>query len=261
MSKITVYTTEPCPYCAQVKGLLRARGLEFTEINLSKDPEGRAELARKTGMMTFPQVLVDGRLVGGFKETQAPPRAAAWTSCSRRSAHPGDVTPPEVAPHRLTAAQVARRDRPPDCRGRLARRGRSRTARARLAGLADVGPASGGDHLDDRAPARRAGLAGAAVDEEAVLEGAAEAVDVAEVVDRGPARVDPFEQRRDDGVAQALVLLEREPPGGPQRVDAGAEEGLVGVDVADARDAALVEQEGLDRGAAPAGERRAGARP
>jgi glutaredoxin 3 len=71
MSKITVYTTEPCPYCAQVKGLLRARGLEFTEINLSKDPGGRAELARETGMMTFPQVLVDGRLVGGFVETQS----------------------------------------------------------------------------------------------------------------------------------------------------------------------------------------------
>jgi glutaredoxin 3 len=71
MSKITVYTTEPCAFCARVKGLLRARELEFAEINLSKDPEGRAELARKTGMMTFPQVLVEGQLVGGFNETQA----------------------------------------------------------------------------------------------------------------------------------------------------------------------------------------------
>lgn len=71
MSKITVYTTEPCPYCARVKGLLRSRGLEFAEINLSKDPDGRAELARKTGMMTFPQVLIDDRLIGGFAETQS----------------------------------------------------------------------------------------------------------------------------------------------------------------------------------------------
>ena len=71
MSIITVYTTEPCSYCARVKGLLRSRGLEFSEINLSKDPEGRMELASKTGMMTFPQVLVGGQLVGGFNETQA----------------------------------------------------------------------------------------------------------------------------------------------------------------------------------------------
>lgn len=66
-----MYTTEPCGYCARVKGLLRSRGVEFAEINLSRDPEGRMELARKTGMMTFPQVLVDGQLLGGFNETRA----------------------------------------------------------------------------------------------------------------------------------------------------------------------------------------------
>ena len=71
MSKITVYTTEPCAYCARVKGLLHSRGLEFAEVNLSKDPEGRVELAAKTGMMTFPQVIVGGQLVGGFNETRA----------------------------------------------------------------------------------------------------------------------------------------------------------------------------------------------
>ncbi len=71
MSKTTVYTTEPCAYCARVKGLLRSRGIEFAEINLAKNPEGRIELATSTGMMTFPQVLVDGRLVGGFDEVRA----------------------------------------------------------------------------------------------------------------------------------------------------------------------------------------------
>jgi glutaredoxin 3 len=71
MSDVTVYTTDPCSFCARVKGLLKARGVEFAEINLSKDPDGRVELARKTGMMTFPQVLVDGQLLGGFNEVQA----------------------------------------------------------------------------------------------------------------------------------------------------------------------------------------------
>jgi glutaredoxin 3 len=71
MSEIIVYTTEPCGYCARVKGLLSSRGLEFTEVNLTKDPEGRHELVGRTGMMTFPQVVVDGRLVGGFNETRA----------------------------------------------------------------------------------------------------------------------------------------------------------------------------------------------
>jgi glutaredoxin 3 len=68
MSKITVYTTEPCSFCARVKGLLKSHGLEFSEINLSKDPEGRTELAQRTGMMSFPQVIVDGELLGGYAE-------------------------------------------------------------------------------------------------------------------------------------------------------------------------------------------------
>jgi glutaredoxin 3 len=70
MDRITVYTTEPCSFCNRVKGLLAARGLAFSEVNLTKDPAGRVELARSTGMMSFPQVLVDGRLIGGYAELQ-----------------------------------------------------------------------------------------------------------------------------------------------------------------------------------------------
>ena len=71
MPQITVYTTEPCAFCSWAKALLRKRGLEFEEINLAKSPAGRSELAQRTGMMTFPQVLIDGQLVGGFNELRA----------------------------------------------------------------------------------------------------------------------------------------------------------------------------------------------
>ncbi|HEY2768025.1 MAG TPA: glutaredoxin domain-containing protein [Solirubrobacteraceae bacterium] len=69
MSKVTVYTTDPCSFCVRLKGLLGTRGLAYEEINLSRDPVGRAELVSKTGMMTFPQVLVGDRVVGGYAET------------------------------------------------------------------------------------------------------------------------------------------------------------------------------------------------
>lgn len=71
MAEITVYTTDFCGYCNRVKSLLGARNLDFSEVNLSRDPDGRIELVNRTGMMTFPQVLVDGKLVGGFAETLA----------------------------------------------------------------------------------------------------------------------------------------------------------------------------------------------
>jgi glutaredoxin len=77
MPDIKVYTTEPCSFCARVKGLLKASGAEFTEVNLSKDPTGRAELAQRTGMMSFPQVTVDGRLLGGFAEIHAAAESGA----------------------------------------------------------------------------------------------------------------------------------------------------------------------------------------
>jgi glutaredoxin 3 len=65
---VVVYTTEPCGFCRQAKALLEARGVPFDEINLAKDPVGRAELVALTGQMTFPQVLVGERSVGGFRE-------------------------------------------------------------------------------------------------------------------------------------------------------------------------------------------------
>jgi glutaredoxin 3 len=75
MRTITVYTTEPCGYCRQAKALLAKRGLAYDEINLARDAEGRAELAMRTGMMTFPQVIIGDELVGGFTELAAADRS------------------------------------------------------------------------------------------------------------------------------------------------------------------------------------------
>ena len=71
MAEVIVYTTEPCPYCSRAKALLAAREVEYEEINLGRDPVGRAELAAKTGLMTFPQIVIDGETVGGWTELQA----------------------------------------------------------------------------------------------------------------------------------------------------------------------------------------------
>ena len=69
MAHITVYTTDPCSFCARVKQLLTQRGVAYEEINLSKDPQGRAELVERTGMLSFPQVVIGDEVLGGFRET------------------------------------------------------------------------------------------------------------------------------------------------------------------------------------------------
>jgi glutaredoxin 3 len=65
---VIVYSTDPCSFCSHAKALLRQRGIDFDEVNLGKDPVGRAELVAKTGMMSFPQIVVQERVLGGFRE-------------------------------------------------------------------------------------------------------------------------------------------------------------------------------------------------
>jgi glutaredoxin 3 len=79
-TKITLFTTEPCGFCRQAKALLAARGLDYEEINLAKDPDGRADLAQRTGQMTFPQVVVGERTIGGFRELLEADRAGTLQS-------------------------------------------------------------------------------------------------------------------------------------------------------------------------------------
>lgn len=80
MSKITVYTTEPCGYCRTAKALLNKRRVPYEEINLARDPEGRDELVRLTGMMTFPQVVIAGEPLGGYQELVRADRAGLLVS-------------------------------------------------------------------------------------------------------------------------------------------------------------------------------------
>jgi glutaredoxin 3 len=75
MKTVMVYTTDVCPYCNSAKALLQKRGIQYAEINLARDPDGREELSRKTGMITFPQIVIDGESLGGFQELLAADKA------------------------------------------------------------------------------------------------------------------------------------------------------------------------------------------
>jgi glutaredoxin 3 len=66
--QVTVYTTDHCSRCVSAKTLLSRRGIEYREINLARDPDGRAELQRRTGMFTFPQIMIGEHTLGGFDE-------------------------------------------------------------------------------------------------------------------------------------------------------------------------------------------------
>ena len=68
MKRVIIYTADRCARCGNAKALLSGHGIEFAEVNLSKDPVGRAELAQRTGLMTFPQIVVDDQTLGGLDD-------------------------------------------------------------------------------------------------------------------------------------------------------------------------------------------------
>ena len=86
MSRVTIYTTEPCGFCRVAKALLAKRSVAYNEINLAKDPVGRAELVRITGMMTFPQVVIDDEPIGGYQELVQADRAGRLAELAEAAA-------------------------------------------------------------------------------------------------------------------------------------------------------------------------------
>lgn len=68
MAQVVIYTTNYCPYCAAAKALLRAKNVEFEEIDVTHDPERRTEMERLSQRRTVPQIFVDGKPIGGYDD-------------------------------------------------------------------------------------------------------------------------------------------------------------------------------------------------
>ena len=71
MAEIVIYTSMFCPFCWQAKGLLKAKGVAYEEIDVTMSAAKRAEMARRAGAATVPQIFIDGEAVGGCDELHA----------------------------------------------------------------------------------------------------------------------------------------------------------------------------------------------
>lgn len=66
MARIEIYTSPMCPYCWRAKRLLNQKGVDFTEVDLWREPGRRSEmLGRADGRTSVPQIFIDGRGIGG----------------------------------------------------------------------------------------------------------------------------------------------------------------------------------------------------
>ena len=65
MPKVTIYTTQFCPYCTMAKRLLTQKSVAFDEIDVGGKPALRAEMEEKSGRHTVPQIWIGATHVGG----------------------------------------------------------------------------------------------------------------------------------------------------------------------------------------------------
>ncbi|RMH47362.1 MAG: glutaredoxin 3 [Alphaproteobacteria bacterium] len=78
MTRIEIYTSPLCGFCHRAKRLLSAKGVAYSEIDVSRDPARRAEMVqRANGRRTVPQIFIDDVHVGGCDDLMAMDRTGA----------------------------------------------------------------------------------------------------------------------------------------------------------------------------------------
>lgn len=65
MKKVEIYTKSYCPFCRRAKELLQLKGIDFIEYDITSDPGKEAEMRRRSGRQTVPEIFAGGELIGG----------------------------------------------------------------------------------------------------------------------------------------------------------------------------------------------------
>ncbi|MFT5509940.1 MAG: glutaredoxin 3 [Hyphomicrobiaceae bacterium] len=72
MAKIQIYTSMWCPYCTMAKRLLKEKGADFEEIDITMNAAQRATMSDLSGGKTsVPQIFINDAHIGGCDELHA----------------------------------------------------------------------------------------------------------------------------------------------------------------------------------------------
>ena len=69
--KAEIFGKTDCIHCEKAKTLCSQKGIDFDYQELGKDFEMGLILERFPGARTFPQIIVDGKHIGGFDDLEA----------------------------------------------------------------------------------------------------------------------------------------------------------------------------------------------
>ena len=69
--RVLMYATAACPFCQSAERLLVAKGARIEKIRVDLEPERRAEMQKKSGRGTVPQIWIGARHIGGCDDLYA----------------------------------------------------------------------------------------------------------------------------------------------------------------------------------------------
>jgi glutaredoxin-like YruB-family protein len=67
MVEIKMYSSPTCSHCIQAKAWLKENNIEYEDINIDEEKNAK-EMQEKTGSMSTPTFIIDGKVVIGFEE-------------------------------------------------------------------------------------------------------------------------------------------------------------------------------------------------
>ena len=70
-ARVLMYATAACPFCQSAERLLLAKGVQIDKVRVDLEPERRAEMQKKSGRRTVPQIWIGERHVGGCDDLYA----------------------------------------------------------------------------------------------------------------------------------------------------------------------------------------------
>jgi glutaredoxin 3 len=71
MKPVKLYTTEWCPYCHRALKRLDEKGVEYMNINVSKNKDEFEAIKNQTGWDTVPQIFIGDKFIGGCDDLLA----------------------------------------------------------------------------------------------------------------------------------------------------------------------------------------------
>lgn len=71
MANVIIYSTSYCPFCLRAKQLLNSKGVQYQVIQINEEPEKRAEMIKKSGRTSVPQIFIDNQHIGGCDDLYA----------------------------------------------------------------------------------------------------------------------------------------------------------------------------------------------